>query len=152
MNLANLLPVGIASLTAVALALPNLKAQSPQTTPQPTLTQQSPSTSPRRLTIKVSVAEPSDLKVKEGDRIKTGQLIADRSRERTRLTSQKQQLTLSLQKLQSYTPLAPTPPQPVPSVKALPPTSYLEHEAEGEKAKAAVSFAVPSAAHRLSLK
>jgi ABC-type uncharacterized transport system auxiliary subunit len=76
---ANLLPVGIATLTAVAIALPNLKAQSPQTTTQPTLTQQAPSTSPRRLTIKVSVAEPSDLKVKEGDRIKTGQLIADRS-------------------------------------------------------------------------
>lgn len=97
MNLANLLPVGIATLTAVALALPNLKAQSPQTTPQPTLTQPTPAqTSPRRLTIKVSVAEPSDLKVKEGDRIKTGQLIADRSRERSRITSQKQQLTISL--------------------------------------------------------
>jgi Na+-translocating ferredoxin:NAD+ oxidoreductase RnfC subunit len=37
--------------------------------------------------IKVSVAEPSDLKVKEGDRIKAGQLIADRSRERSRITS-----------------------------------------------------------------
>jgi multidrug efflux pump subunit AcrA (membrane-fusion protein) len=98
MNLANLLPVGLASLTALAIALPNLKAESPQTTPQP-ITQPTPAqTSPRRLTIKVSVAEPSDLKVKEGDRIKTGQLIADRSRERTRLNSQKQQLTLSLQK------------------------------------------------------
>ncbi|GBE96071.1 unknown protein [Microcystis aeruginosa NIES-298] len=30
MNLANLLTVGIASLTALAIALPNLKAQSPQ--------------------------------------------------------------------------------------------------------------------------
>jgi multidrug efflux pump subunit AcrA (membrane-fusion protein) len=129
MNLANLLPVGIASLTALALALPNLKAQSPQTTPQPTLTQQAPFTSPRRLTVKVSVAGPSDLKVKEGDRIKTGQLIAGRSRERTRLNSQKQQLTLSRPNLQSYTPFPPTPPQPVPAVKALPPTSYLEHQA-----------------------
>jgi multidrug efflux pump subunit AcrA (membrane-fusion protein) len=98
MNLASLLPVGIASLTALALALPNIKAQSPNTTPQPTLTQPTPAqTLPRRLTIKVSVAEPSDLKVKEGDRIKTGQLIADRSRERTRLNSQKQQLALSLE-------------------------------------------------------
>jgi hypothetical protein len=37
MNLANLLPVDIASLTAVAIALPNLKAESPQTTPLPVL-------------------------------------------------------------------------------------------------------------------
>ncbi len=36
---ANLLPVSITRLTALALALPNLKAQSPQTTPQPALAQ-----------------------------------------------------------------------------------------------------------------
>jgi len=36
MNLAHLLPVGIA-MTALALALPNLKAQSPQ--PQPAVAQ-----------------------------------------------------------------------------------------------------------------
>ena len=44
--------------------------------------------SPRRLTIKISVAEPGDLKVKEGEQVKTGQLIADRSdRKSTRLNS-----------------------------------------------------------------
>jgi hypothetical protein len=142
MNLANFLPVGLASLTVLAIALPNLKTQSPSTQPalaQSPTNQTSPATSPRRLTIKVSVAEPSDLKVKEGDRIKTGKLIADRSRERQRLTSQKQQFTLSLQKLQSFTPFPPTPPQPVPALKALPPMSYLEHEAEGERAKAAIA-------------
>jgi DNA repair exonuclease SbcCD ATPase subunit len=142
MNLANLLPLGIASLTALALALPKLKAQSPQ---PPTAVAQSPTAqqeaiaSPRRLTVTVKVQEPQDLKVQEGSVVKKGQLIADRSRERTRLNSQKQQLTLSLQKLQSYAPFPPTPPQPVPAVKALPPTSYLEHEAEGERAKAAIS-------------
>ncbi|MCZ8357602.1 MAG: hypothetical protein O9350_06990 [Microcystis sp. LE19-388.1G] len=35
----NLFPLGIASLTALALALPNLKAQSPQ--PQPAVAQSS---------------------------------------------------------------------------------------------------------------
>ena len=95
--------------------------------------------SPRRLTIKISVAEPGDLKVKEGEQVKTGQLIADRSRERRGLNSQKQQLTLSLQKLQSYAPFPPTPLQPVPAVKALPPTSYLEHEADLERAKVGIS-------------
>ncbi|WP_147073826.1 hypothetical protein [Microcystis aeruginosa] len=79
------------------------------------------------------------MKVQEGSVVKKGQVIAARDREKQRLESQRSQLTLSLQKLQSFTPLAPTPPQPVPAVKALPPNSYLEHEAEGERAKAAIS-------------
>jgi hypothetical protein len=79
MNLANLLTVGIASLTAVAVAagaakqaaLPNLKPQSPQTTPQPAVAQStaaqqdaiafggaSPIASLRRLTVTVKVQEP----------------------------------------------------------------------------------------------
>ena len=141
---ANLLPVGIASLTALALALPNLRALSPKTLPQPAvaqspIAQQDATDSPRRLTVTVKVQEPQDLKVQEGSVVKKGQVIAARDREKQRLESQKQQLTLSLQKLQSFTPFPPTPPQPVPAVKALPPNSYLEHEAEGEKAKAAIS-------------
>jgi chromosome segregation ATPase len=142
MNFANLLTVGIASLTALALALPNLKAQSPVSQPavaQSPIAETEPTTSPRRLAITVKVQEPSDIKVQEGSVVKKGQVIAARDREKQRLESQKGQLTLSLQKLQSYTPLAPTPPQPVPAVKALPPTSYLEHEAEGEKTKAAIA-------------
>jgi tRNA nucleotidyltransferase/poly(A) polymerase len=79
------------------------------------------------------------LKVQEGSVVKKGQVIAARDREKQRLESQRSQLTLSLQKLQSFTPFPPTPPQPVPAVKALPPNSYLEHEAEGERAKAAIS-------------
>jgi multidrug efflux pump subunit AcrA (membrane-fusion protein) len=144
MNLANLLPVGIASLTALAFALPNLKAQSPQTTPSPavaesTTAQPDGTDSPRRLTVTVRVQEPEDLKVQEGDTIKAGQVIADRERERQRLTSQKQQLQLSLQRLQSSTITPPTPPRQVPAVKALPPISYSEHQAGIEKAKAAIA-------------
>jgi hypothetical protein len=61
MNLANLLPVGIASLTALALALPNLKAQSPQPQPavaQSGIAQEDAIASPRRLTVTVKVSEP----------------------------------------------------------------------------------------------
>ena len=57
--------------------------------------------SPRRLTVTVRVQEPEDLKVQEEDTIKAGQVIADRERERKRLTSQKQQLELSLQRLKT---------------------------------------------------
>ncbi len=60
--------------------------------------QNSEISSPRRLTVTVRVQEPEDLKVKEEDTIKAGQVIADRERERKRLTSQKQQLQLSLQR------------------------------------------------------
>jgi multidrug efflux pump subunit AcrA (membrane-fusion protein) len=142
MNLVNLLPVGLASLTALAFALSNLKAESPVSQPavaQSPIAETEPTTSPRRLTVTVKVSEPQDLKVQEGQEVKKGQVIAARDREKQRLESQKQQLTLSRPNLQSYTPLAPTPPQPVPAAKALPPTSYLEHEAEGERAKAAIS-------------
>jgi hypothetical protein len=78
MNLANLLPVGIASLTALALALPNLKAQSPTTTTSPAVAQsataqQEAIASPRRLTVTVKVQEPQELKGQEGSQVKKGQ-------------------------------------------------------------------------------
>ncbi|MGK7885385.1 MAG: hypothetical protein AB4057_12270 [Crocosphaera sp.] len=94
---------------------------------------------PRRLTITVKIAEPQDLKVSEGSQIKTGQIIASRDRETQRLSAQKRQLNLSLQKLQSYQPLPPTPPSLPPTIKALPPNSYLEQEAMVEKTKTAIA-------------
>jgi hypothetical protein len=150
MNLVNFLPVGIASIAALAIALYGRghlapTAQSPTTTTsQPALaqsqtTQPESTDSPRRLTVTVRVSEPEDLKLKEGSEIKAGDIIASRSREKQRLESQKQQLTLSQQKLQSYTLLPPTPPSAVPAVKALPPISYLEQEAVVETAKTAIS-------------
>jgi hypothetical protein len=94
MNFANLLTVGIASLTAVAIALPNLKAQSPQTTTSPAVAQsptaqQDASDSPRRLAVTVKVSEPQDLKVQEGSVVKKGQVIAARDREKQRLEGQR---------------------------------------------------------------
>ena len=101
--------------------------------------QNSEISSPRRLTVTVRVQEPEDLKVKEEDTIKAGQVIADRERERKRLTSQKQQLQLSLQRLKTSSITPPTPPRPVPVVKALPPVSFAKHQAAIEKAKAAIA-------------
>ncbi|MEM0980353.1 MAG: hypothetical protein AAGH78_08770 [Cyanobacteria bacterium P01_H01_bin.58] len=68
-----------------------------------------PNSTPRRLTINVSVSDPDDLKVTEGDRISVGQLIADRGRERQRLEAQARQLDLTLQRLEhSHYPTATT--------------------------------------------
>jgi hypothetical protein len=95
---------------------------------------------PRRLAITVKVAEPNDLKIKEEEEIKKGQIIADRERERKRLTQQKQQIELSLKQLESQQITPPIAPTKLPLVSALPPISYLEHEANIEKTKGAISF------------
>ena len=47
-----------------------------------------PNEAPRHLTINVTITDPDDLKVTEGDRITVGQLIADRTRDRNRLEAQ----------------------------------------------------------------
>jgi hypothetical protein len=111
---------------------------SPETISQPTQTDTA-TTSPRRLSVTVKVAEPTDLKITEGQEIKQGDIISDRATEKTRLTSQQKQLQLSLERLKAASVTPPTPPAPTPLVKALPPVSYLEHEAAVEKSKAAIA-------------
>jgi hypothetical protein len=63
----------------------------------------------------------------------------DRIVERTRLTAQQKQLQLSLDRLKAASITPPATPQAVPTVMALPPVSYLEHEAAVEKTKAAIA-------------
>ena len=99
--------------------------------------EQAETTSPKRLNITVNVTKPDDLKVSEGEQIAKGEIIADRERERTRLTAQQKQLQLSLDRLKAASITPPAAPQKVPIVMALPPVSYLEHEAAVEKTKAA---------------
>lgn len=77
-------------IASVAFAQTPPSAEPPTSSPAPT------ADSPRRLTITVSVADPEDLKVSEGDRTEAGQLTADRTRDRARLETQHQQLTLTL--------------------------------------------------------
>ena len=101
--------------------------------------QQESTTRPRRLAIKVKVSEPDDLKVSEGEEIVAGEIIADREQERSRLTAQQKQLQLSLDRLKAALITPPAAPQKVPTVMALPPISYLEHEAAVEKTKAAIA-------------
>ncbi len=97
-----------------------------------------PDEAPRRLTINVSVTDPDDLKVTEGDRISVGQLIADRTRERQRLEAQARQLTLTLQRLESATITPPLPPATPPPIAT---PTYLEEIAAIDRAKADVDQA-----------
>jgi hypothetical protein len=145
--LSNLISYGLAAAGVVFVSTnsfpvsnnqPDNLSASPETISQPTQTDTA-TTSPRRLTVTVKVAEPTDLKIAEGQEIKQGDIISDRATEKTRLTSQQQILQLSLERLKAAIVTPPTPPAPTPVVKALPPVSYLEQEAAVEKSKAQIA-------------
>lgn len=137
--------LGLAGLVTVAIAFVSLSQPVDQSTPStaasPIPTPLPETTSPQRLTINVSVAQLEDLKVKEGQTLKAGDLIADRGRERSRLESQKAQLQLSFQRLKTATITPPLPPDPIPAIAAPPPASYLEQESAVEQAKSLVEQA-----------
>jgi hypothetical protein len=137
-------------LVTVATGAASCTALAQQPTSPPDQPQSSTPTteSPSRLTISVSVSGPEDLKVKEGDRIKAGDLIADRGRERQRLDAQKRQLQLALTRLQSAIISPPQPPSQVPSIAVLPSSTYLEESASIERAKVAVDQAERSLAQK----
>ena len=122
------------TLSSVALAQQAITSELQPKLPQPT----QPSEAPRRLTINVSVTDPDDLKVTEGDLISVGQLIADRTRDRNRLEAQARQLDLALQRLEHSTITPPLPPATPPPIAT---PTYLEEIAAIDRAKADVDQA-----------
>lgn len=143
MNLNGLIPYALA---VVALGGVALAQQSPApVSPPEQLPLAQPAAAPQRLTVKVTVADPADLKVAEGDRVEVGQLVADRGREKQRLEAQQAQLKLSLQRLQSSTITAPLPPTQPPAIA---PPTYLEQQAAIDRAKAAVDVAEMAIANK----
>ncbi|MGB6015848.1 MAG: hypothetical protein WBG32_14050 [Nodosilinea sp.] len=93
--------------------------------PQPQLITTPPvSTQPRVLTFTLSLSEPDDLKVRQGDYVATGDVLADRTRERSALQVQLQKTQISLQRIQAQQVLDPPQPLPVPPVSGLPPVYY----------------------------
>jgi multidrug efflux pump subunit AcrA (membrane-fusion protein) len=96
---------------------------------------QTESAIPRRLNIDVAVASPEDLKVREGDRVEAGQVLADRDRERSRLLTQKQKAQATIDQIKA-TPLVPPPEKlPVPPLRELPPTTFAEESAQVQTAE-----------------
>ncbi len=78
---------------------------------------------PRNIKISLTLSSRQDLKVKQGDKVIEGQVLSDRTTERTRLLARKKQLELSLEKLNL--PLPPiTPSKPIPALSKLPPVFY----------------------------
>lgn len=83
---------------------------------------------PRTLKVSLTLGSPHDLKVSLGETITAGQILSDRSRERTRLAARLHQLRSQIQRLQIFKPQVS---QPLP----LPPVSYAEPEAGIRKAE-----------------
>ena len=127
--------LGAGTITIAAFANQPTPSSPPVTFPTST-PQATPQT--KRLTITVSVQQLADLKVKVGQTLKAGDLVADRTQERQRLNAQRSQLELTAQRLRTMTISPPSPPAPVPAIAALPDASYLEAEAQVEKSKALV--------------
>ena len=136
MFLRSLIPYALALLAVGGVAI----AQQPSFVTPASLPEQptQPNEAPRRLTISVSVTDPDDLKVTEGDRIAVGQLIADRTRDRNRLEAQARQLDLTLQRLEHAAITPPLPPATPPSIAT---PTYLEQNAAIDRAKADVDQA-----------
>ncbi|QQE64175.1 hypothetical protein GFS31_08540 [Leptolyngbya sp. BL0902] len=105
------------------------QASTPNLEPPQLVTTPPVSTQPRVLTFTLTLSEPDDLKVRQGDTVAVGDVLADRTRERTALQTQLAQTTLSLQRIQAQQVLDPPEPLPVPPVSGLPPVFYGTQEA-----------------------
>ncbi|MGA7934847.1 MAG: hypothetical protein WCA35_14980 [Kovacikia sp.] len=122
------------SLSGRRLILSGCTAQAvsqslPSPTPAPIPAESVMSAPQRRFQIKLTLSAPEDLKVKDGDQLQAGQILADRVRDRSRLAFQQQQLQAQLNRLRLQLQ------QPVPDVAGLPTASFLSEVAEVERLK-----------------
>lgn len=127
-------------VASAAIATPVLVAQTPlpkavnsvQPSP-PTLTLPAlpaPTTASERIKVKVSISALEDLKVRQGDSITKGQIIADRTRERSRLLTAKREFEATLRQILNTVIPKPPEPKPVPAIGSLPEAIYIEEEAQ----------------------
>jgi hypothetical protein len=91
--------------------------------------------SPRTFKFKVTVAAANDLKIRQGDAINQGQVIADRTEERSQLLGQQKQVQLNLKKIEGSKLIEPLAPIKAPQIAAPPSPSYLQFEAQIRQAQ-----------------
>jgi hypothetical protein len=87
-----------------------------------------PTTQPRLLRINLTLSDPSDLKVKQGDVLKVDQVISDREDERKRLVAQRADYLATI-KILSLPTTKPIEPLNIKKIPALPDASFTEIEA-----------------------
>jgi hypothetical protein len=89
----------------------------------------------RSLRISLTVDSPSHLKVKEGEEIKEGDILADNSLERDRLNGQRKALLMELDNLKKKVVNQPFEPKTIPAISELPKAQFLEEESRIAQAK-----------------
>ncbi|AFY61973.1 hypothetical protein [Synechococcus sp. PCC 6312] len=98
----------------------------PGTEPQGTRTE-----NPKRFKIQLSITDPSDLKVRQGDTIQRNQILADRAKAKEVLTYRKQQLAVQINRMQAR---QVNRPQPM-TIRQLPSPDYLSEQADVQRAQ-----------------
>jgi biotin carboxyl carrier protein len=116
---------------AVVLAQPQSSGQfSPNKNAIAQTAQTIPTT--KRFKITLTLNSPQDLKVREGDQVREGQILADRDYDRTRLQNQRREVLSAIAKIEQTPQPIILPPPPIAN---LPPVSFAEEEAQVEAAE-----------------
>jgi|GEM_PF-1293188 len=89
----------------------------------------------RPLRLSVTVSDPENLKVKIGDVVKVGDVLVDKTQERSRLTIQKKMIALQIERLQEREIIPPRPLRKLLPLRPLPPANYAEELAAISHAK-----------------
>jgi biotin carboxyl carrier protein len=123
MNWASWAGIGLVGIAAVALALasPTEPPTSGEVNATELLQAEAPegvgeTSSPKRHKVTVNLISPNDLKVKEGQRIKEGDVISDRTEARQQLEARKKQLENAIS--QMSLPLNPIASLPEPNLES----------------------------------
>jgi hypothetical protein len=108
---------------------------------------------PRTLKIAVSLTEPDDLKVSQGQQVREGQVLADRTKQRQRLVVQRREAVEALKRIEQRKILPPAELRPVPQMTSLPEPNYAQEEAAIAAAKLRLEEAKAAyRMHQISLK
>ena len=87
---------------------------------------------PKRLKITLTINDPADLKIREGDRVSKGQILSDRDLERKRLTRERMATLMTINKIER----SPLPILKIaPELRELPPISFAIAESEIQQAE-----------------
>jgi hypothetical protein len=87
---------------------------------------------PKRLKITLTVNDPADLKIREGDRVVKGQILSDRDLERKRLSRERMATLITINKIEK----TPIPTLKIaPELRELPPVSFAIAESEIQQAE-----------------
>lgn len=92
------------------------------------ITEEQGENQPKRLKIDVTVTDPLDIKVREGQVIKKGEIVSDKTGQRKSLENQLYTTKASLKNIKESVILPPISPVPIPPMQNLPPANFAEEE------------------------